>query len=451
MKIKTLFNKKKRELKRGIGAALALLLVFGITSESYASNATIRDAEKKVEEAEENLEEMNNQIGSIESRQASLRKEMDAIGADLANCVLNITLLEAEQEQTHAELVEVNARLKDAKATEAEEYDSMKKRIRYMYENGENSVWSALLSAHGISDFLNKMDYVSSVYTHDRNLLEKYRGTVQEVKDLKNDVKEEEAELEEIEVELKSQQELLEQTLAQKEAENEDVSAQLVSAKALANQYAATIAEQNEVIRAEQKRIEEEKARKKAEEEAKKKQEEDKKKAEEERKKYQEQAAANNNNGSSATNTDPDDGGGSAGESSYEEGGTSSGGGGGGLNPGYTTGISGQAVVDYACQFIGCPYVYGGTSLTEGCDCSGFTMGVFAHFGISLPRTSYEQSQVGQAVSYENAQPGDICYYTGHVGIYMGGGMIVNASTPATGIKTQSATYRPIVTIRRVL
>lgn len=112
---------------------------------------------------------------------------------------------------------------------------------------------------------------------------------------------------------------------------------------------------------------------------------------------------------------------------------------------------SGQAVVDYACQFIGNPYVWGGTSLTDGADCSGFVQSVFAHFGISLPRTTYDQVYAGTGVSYDQALPGDLIVYDGHVGIYMGGGQIVNAMNPAQGIGISPATYTPILSVRRVL
>ncbi|MGN0403618.1 MAG: C40 family peptidase [Bariatricus sp.] len=111
----------------------------------------------------------------------------------------------------------------------------------------------------------------------------------------------------------------------------------------------------------------------------------------------------------------------------------------------------GQAVVAYACQFIGNPYVWGGTSLTNGADCSGFVQSVFAHFGITLPRTSYEQRSAGVGVSYEEAIPGDLICYDGHVGIYIGNGQIVNAMNPAQGIGISPATYTNILAVRRVL
>ena len=112
---------------------------------------------------------------------------------------------------------------------------------------------------------------------------------------------------------------------------------------------------------------------------------------------------------------------------------------------------TGQAVIDYACQFIGNPYVWGGTSLTEGADCSGFVQSVYAHFGISLPRTTWDMESVGYAVSYEEALPGDLILYDGHVGLYMGDGNIVNAMNEADGIGICSATYTNIITVRRVL
>ena len=112
---------------------------------------------------------------------------------------------------------------------------------------------------------------------------------------------------------------------------------------------------------------------------------------------------------------------------------------------------TGQAVVDYACQFIGNPYVWGGTSLTNGADCSGFVQSVYKHFGITLPRTSGEMRSSGRGVSYSEAIPGDIVCYDGHVGIYMGDGQIVNAINSRKGIGILPATYTNIITVRRLI
>lgn len=112
---------------------------------------------------------------------------------------------------------------------------------------------------------------------------------------------------------------------------------------------------------------------------------------------------------------------------------------------------SGSAVANYALQFVGNPYVWGGSSLTNGTDCSGFTMAVYANFGVSLPHSSSAQASCGTAVaSLDEAQPGDLLIYSGHVAIYLGNNQIVHASNPTYGITTGTATYRTILAIRRI-
>lgn len=124
---------------------------------------------------------------------------------------------------------------------------------------------------------------------------------------------------------------------------------------------------------------------------------------------------------------------------------------GGGGSYSVSGGGLGASVANYALQFVGNPYVYGGTSLTNGTDCSGFTMGVYRNFGVSLPHSSGAQRSMGYGVgSLAEAQPGDIICYSGHVGLYIGGGQIVHASTAATGIKVSNASYRNILAIRRI-
>ena len=117
-----------------------------------------------------------------------------------------------------------------------------------------------------------------------------------------------------------------------------------------------------------------------------------------------------------------------------------------------SSGSGGSSVVDYAKQFVGNPYVWGGTSLTSGADCSGFVQSVYNNFGVSLPRTSYEQQNAGREVSYSEAQPGDLICYGGHVAIYMGDGKIVHASNSRDGIKvSDNAAYRTILSVRRLV
>ena len=112
----------------------------------------------------------------------------------------------------------------------------------------------------------------------------------------------------------------------------------------------------------------------------------------------------------------------------------------------------GESAASYACNFVGNPYVWGGESLTNGCDCSGFVMAVYAHFGYDLPHSSSDLASVGVGVSYADAQPGDIICYSGHVAIYLGGGAIVHASNERDGIKiSDDASYRTIVAVRRIV
>ena len=114
------------------------------------------------------------------------------------------------------------------------------------------------------------------------------------------------------------------------------------------------------------------------------------------------------------------------------------------------SGSDGGSVVAYGSQFVGNPYVYGGTSLTNGTDCSGFVMGVYSAFGVGLPHSSSAMRSVGYGVSYEDMQPGDIVCYSGHVGIYAGNGTLLHASTKRTGITYSNVNYKKILAIRRI-
>ncbi len=117
-----------------------------------------------------------------------------------------------------------------------------------------------------------------------------------------------------------------------------------------------------------------------------------------------------------------------------------------------TSGSAGGSVVDFATQFVGNPYVWGGTSLTNGADCSGFVQSVYSNFGVSLPRTTYDQINSGTEVSYADAQAGDLIVYDGHVAIYMGNGQIVHAANEEQGIIiSNNPTYDTILSVRRVI
>lgn len=415
-------HRKKHMWKMRLVAA-GLVAILGISCFQSASASALSKAKNKKSEAQTALDNANADIENIQSKQQELQSQIDALDADLVNIIMNLDILEGELSDKQTELDNVTAQLAQAQEDEQNQYDAMKKRIVYMYENGDDSYIEALVGATDFSDLLNRLEYAQQIYDYDRNLLTQYQETVQQVADLKSQVETEKAELEEVQQSYQEQQASYESMIAEKQSQMSDFDTQLASAQSLAAQYKATVDEQNEIIRQEQAAA-------------------------------AAAAAQNNNKGNNTTTANNNNGNTTGNNNGSNTGGDSTTGGstgGGGLNPPFSTSVSGSDVVSYACQFIGNPYVWGGESLTNGADCSGFIKSVYANFGISLPHSSVALQRAGSEVSYENAQPGDIVCYAGHVAIYMGGGQIVHASSPSTGIKTGSATYRSIISVRRVL
>ena len=454
-------RKVVRKGKLHIVVMLVCALSFGVCQPVFATSSTEiqeeldqiqKDKDKLKQEQSGNqskLEGTRGKINNLTGVMDDLDAEIEGLDTEMVGLLTDISIIEQAIQDKREEIAQTEEALKEAIQVQDEQYEAMKIRIRYMYEKGDKSYLTLLLESQSIDDALNKADYIEKLYEYDRKLLLEYQATVQRVSELKDTLEEEESELMSSKIELREQQELLDELLAQKKKEYEDYDARLVKAKQEAAVYTAKINQQTNELRAlEAKQKEKEKEK----EEKLKEEEEARRKAEEERLRAEQEAneAASNDSGYTGT---------SSGSVSSHDSGTSSGNSGGSGSSGSSDapkpsgggGSKGQQIVDYACQFLGNPYVPGGTSLTNGADCSGFTMSVFRQFGINLPRNSYAQSQVGTAVSYDQARAGDIIYYGGHVGIYMGDGRIVHASTQKTGIKISVATYRPIITIRRVI
>lgn len=454
-------RKVVRKGKLHIVVMLVCALSFGVCQPVFAtSSAEIQEELDQIQKDKDKLkqEQSGNQsklegtrgkINNLTGVMDDLDAEIEGLDTEMVGLLTDISIIEQAIQDKREEIAQTEEALKEAIQVQDEQYEAMKIRIRYMYEKGDKSYLTLLLESQSIDDALNKADYIEKLYEYDRKLLLEYQATVQRVSELKDTLEEEESELMSSKIELREQQELLDELLAQKKKEYEDYDARLVKAKQEAAVYTAKINQQTNELRAlEAKQKEKEKEK----EEKIKEEEEARRKAEEERLRAEQEAneAASNDSGYTGT---------SSGSGSSHDSGTSSGNSGGSSSSGSSDapkpsgggGSKGQQIVDYACQFLGNPYVPGGTSLTNGADCSGFTMSVFRQFGINLPRNSYAQSQVGTAVSYDQARAGDIIYYGGHVGIYMGDGRIVHASTQKTGIKISVATYRPIITIRRVI
>ena len=394
-----------RKLQRRAKAVLALVLVVSLTiGSSQVVYAT--SAQNKKSEAEKNLNDVNKKIDNLENKKEEIQGELDTKNEELVNLMVDVGILEKEIDQNEKQLKQVKKDLKTAQKNEKKQYQAMKKRIKFMYERGDSAVISSLLESKSMADMLNRVEYFNEVYDYDRNLLDNYEKTRKQVEDLKAQVEDEKKELETAKDDLKQQQKQLETAMANLRSQQANADTQIANAKNLASEYQKTITEQNKIIQQQQAA-----------------------------------AAASRSSGGSS--------GGSGGTSKPNSNASVPG---GNLNPPKTTNVSGSDVVNYAMQFVGKPYVWGGKDPNTGVDCSGFTSYVYAHFGISIPSFSGAQRSCGQEVSYANAQAGDLICYAGHVAIYMGGGKIVHAKGTAYGIVgNDNATYKTIITVRRLL
>jgi len=450
-------NRQKKGTKgiRRVGIVLlagALLWQQPLTA--FATSASKAAKEKK--EAEQKLNDANRKASEAQQKISSAQSEVTSLSSELSELIADISLLETDIEYKNQQIHEAQGEYDAAKVREETQYEAMKKRIKYMYERGETEYLDILLQVKSMTELLNKSEYIEALYTYDREKLEEYQETKLQVKQYKAQLENEKAEMEGMQLEYAAQKEELETTIAQKRKEIANFDEQLASARAEAAAYTATIAKKNEQIRQAQA----EEARRRAE--AQRQAEEASRQAAE----AASSAAAESlamAEGIIAQNPGGDQGAGdtqlaqapaapsttAASEGPKAE--TTK-----ATDPAPAKAASsggsaqGQSVANYAMQFIGNPYVYGGTSLTNGADCSGFVQSVYKNFGVTLPRNSTQQRSAGTAVDYANAQPGDIICYAGHVGIYIGNGQIVHASSPSTGIKIGNATYRSILSVRRI-
>ena len=461
--------------KKFLTVTLAIMMCVTPAASVYAD----RESDLREDQAW-NTQQMNNMYARMDelySQKQQLATEINSLDTDLVNVMVSIQTLNNDIETKKTDIKKIKSDLKKAKKQKEKQYEAMKKRIQYLYENGgTGAAWfQMMMNADDLSDMLNKAEYTQQMYEYDRENLEKYSNTVREVKKLKEQYQQEKADLEGMKQEQEAEQANMQAAIDSKRASSADCDNEIAYAQQMANDYAAIIAQQQaeieqivaekiaaeEAARAEAERIAAEQAAAEAAENEQGYTEDD---GNEENygEDYNEDGDSSDYNGDYSGETSEA---GEAGDSGYagEDYGNSEESDDSGYTGSETTTDTasstttsscsgGSSVVDYAKQFVGNPYVWGGTSLTSGADCSGFVQSVYNNFGVSLPRTSYEQQNAGREVSYSEAQPGDLICYGGHVAIYMGNGKIVHASNSRDGIKvSDNAAYRTILSVRRLV
>ena len=451
-------------MKKRIVCLTLAILMCGSQAVSVMAD---RESDLREEQAwtSQQLDATYARMNALWEQKQQLESQIDSLNSDLVNVMVSIQTLENDIASKEAEIEKTQGDLTKAQNAKDKQYSSMKKRIQYLYEKGGNNAWfQMMLNADNLADLLTRAEYTQQMYEQDRESLQKYARTIEEVQKLEDQYEQEKADFETMKEEYEAQQSNLQYQLDVTRANSADCENEIAYAQQQATEYANLLEQQQaEIEQLEAERIAaEEEARRQAEAEA-------------AAAAAAQEAAQNGDDSSEEVQYDEDGNvvsGSSDGSSDYEydeygnvidtdntvdynsdasSSGSSSDSSSDSSLASSSSG-SGSSVVSYATQFVGNPYVWGGTSLTSGADCSGFVQSVYANFGVSLPRTSYEQQNAGYEVSYADAQPGDLICYGGHVALYMGNGQIVHASNARDGIKvSDNAAYRTITSVRRLV
>ena len=362
---------------------------------------------KEQEEEQKKLNELSGDISDLEGNAGEIAAAIDELDESVFMIIASVDMIVEEIAEKEENIAITAILYEEAKANEETQYEGMKQRIKHMYETADISIIQILIESNSLSEMLNRLEYMEKINAYDSLQLDNYIIAKLEVEAIKDQLEDEKAALEAQHHELEEEKEELERILKEKQELYENFEVLIAKAKQQAAVYSANIKNKSAQINELAKKDAEaarEIATLKALEEAKKKA------------------------------------------------GSTSSAGGNYLPPSSFSGSTGERIAAYACQFIGNPYVAGGTSLTSGADCSGFIWRIYRDFGYTnVPRNSFSFRTAGTGVEYSDAKPGDVICYAGHVGIYIGNGKIVHASTERTGIIITNAAYKTILAVRRLV
>lgn len=347
------------------------------------------------------------EVSDLKQKKQETQNQVSDLQTQLNSLMTKISDLENDLIETGEEISQTEEDLKTAQEEQEQQYAAMKLRIKYMYEEGTGTATvEKVLTSGDISSVLTQAEYSQQVHSYDRDKLEEYVATVQKVEDLKTTLETKMADLQETQTEYDAQKDELNTTITEKSSEIANLDVKIDEAVKKAAEEAA-------------KKAAEEAAKKAAEEAA--------------AKKAAEEAAKKNNSSSSSSNRNNSSN--SSSSSSNSSSSNSSSSSSSSSSPSYSAN-KGSIIVNAAYSQIGVPYVWGGTTPGVGLDCSGLVQYCYRQAGISIPRTSGDILAAGTIVS--NPQPGDICWTSGHVAIYIGGGQMIEAQQTGVPVKVSS-------------
>ena len=371
---------RKRSFTAGLTAAVMIL--FSAAGNVYADEGDTTELEQQKAEAQAEADSLQSQLNTLLEKMTELENALIDKGEEIQQAQTNLAAAEKKQQK---------------------QYEDMKLRIKYMYENGNATLIEMILESGDFTQILSRAEYAQKINEYDRNMLEEYARTVQEISDLQAALEQDMTTLEETETSYEEQQSQLTTLIEEKSSEVENLDVQIQEAARLA-------------------------AEKEAEREA--------QAAAAARETSSQDHSDNSSSGSSQTSSTADSSPGTD-SGSVSSGSSSSSGGSASYNA-----SAASIIVNAAWSQVGvAEYIYGSQNPGVSFDCSGLTQWCYAQAGISIPRTSSEQLAAGTIVT--DPQPGDICWTQGHVAIYIGNGQMIEAQKPGTLVCVSSvrATY----------